>query len=232
MKHQITVLYMVLKMYKVVEKFISINGEGLKAGELACFIRFHSCNLSCNYCDTKWALLSDCPYTLMSSEEILDYIKNSNITNVTLTGGEPLIQPNISKLIDLLLEDSLKVEIETNGSIDFTNLNYKSENLSLTVDYKSISSGMNNHMLKENLKNLGKKDSIKFVVGTNEDLLDAKALITNYNLTNNTNIFLSPIYNKIRPDEIVAFMKDHCLNNLKLQLQLHKIIWSPEKRGV
>ena len=88
---------------KVIEKFISINGEGKRAGELAVFIRFKGCNLRCSYCDTLWALDTDCAFSDETPEAVTQYILNSKIKNVTLTGGEPLIQPEIKQLIQLIL---------------------------------------------------------------------------------------------------------------------------------
>lgn len=105
--------------FKVVEKFISVNGEGLKAGELAVFIRFAGCNLNCSYCDTMWANEHDVEYELMNEYEIYEYIKGTGIRNVTLTGGEPLLQKGLEALLEILFDDKdIEVEIETNGSID------------------------------------------------------------------------------------------------------------------
>ena len=87
---------------KVVEKFTSINGEGTRAGELAVFIRFKGCNLRCSYCDTMWANEPDCQYKEETPEEILNYVLETGIRNVTLTGGEPLLQKDIRELINLL----------------------------------------------------------------------------------------------------------------------------------
>ena len=84
-----------MNKYKVVETFVSINGEGTRAGQLAMFVRFKGCNLRCEYCDTMWANEKDAEYKVMSGEELLDSIKNSGVKNVTLTGGEPLLQNNI-----------------------------------------------------------------------------------------------------------------------------------------
>jgi 7-carboxy-7-deazaguanine synthase len=89
---------------KVVEKFTSINGEGTRAGELAVFIRFKGCNLRCSYCDTMWANEPECPYKEETPEEILNYVLGTGIHNVTLTGGEPLLQKDIRDLIHLLLQ--------------------------------------------------------------------------------------------------------------------------------
>ena len=90
---------------KVVEKFVSINGEGQRAGELAVFIRFKGCNLRCSYCDTMWANESDCTYEEMSPKEIHTYIKSTGVKNVTLTGGEPLLQKDMEELLKELLGD-------------------------------------------------------------------------------------------------------------------------------
>ena len=82
----------------VVEKFVSINGEGTHAGELAVFLRFRGCNLNCGFCDTKWANAADAPATEESAEELVEYVRQTGVQNVTLTGGEPLLQPHIGEL--------------------------------------------------------------------------------------------------------------------------------------
>ena len=105
--------------YKVAEIFSSINGEGPLAGELAVFIRLAGCNLRCRYCDTSWANEEDVSYEEMTDQQIHSYIKDAGLKNVTLTGGEPLVQQGILELVQLLCSDSeLVVEIETNGSVD------------------------------------------------------------------------------------------------------------------
>ena len=106
-----------MSKYEVVEKFVSINGEGTKAGQLAVFIRFKGCNLNCKYCDTKWANEQEALSQTMTEEEILDYVLSTGVKNVTLTGGEPLLRNDIEKVITVLAENNLNVEIETNGSI-------------------------------------------------------------------------------------------------------------------
>ena len=91
--------------YDVVERFVSINGEGKKSGELAVFFRFANCNLSCPYCDTKWANVRDVHTEKMTEEDILAYIKNEKIYNVVLTGGEPLFRTGMRQLILYLLQN-------------------------------------------------------------------------------------------------------------------------------
>lgn len=219
--------------FKVVEKFISINGEGKKAGQLAVFIRFAGCNLSCSYCDTMWANEEHVDYEHMNKEEIYQYIKNTNINNVTITGGEPLLQNNIRDLLEYLSRDKhLYVEVETNGSISLDKFSTLDSPPSFTMDYKLPGSCMEDKMLINNFKYLTKKDTLKFVVGTSKDIERVKVLMEQYELIKKTNIYLSPVYGEIDYEDIVEFMKKNELNNVTLQLQLHKIIWSPEKRSV
>ena len=111
--------------YNVVEHFVSINGEGVKAGELAVFVRFKGCNLNCGYCDTKWANIPDAKSVSMSVKQIVDVVCQSGVDNVTLTGGEPLMQVGIEKVIAALLLNDKCVEIETNGSMDIEKIRHK-----------------------------------------------------------------------------------------------------------
>lgn len=218
--------------YKVVEIFESINGEGRKAGQLAIFIRFQKCNLKCSYCDTSWANDECAPYTELSSNEIIEKIKVSGIKNITLTGGEPLLQPNIEILLDKLNSlEEIKVEIETNGSIALNKF-LKFKNISFTMDYKLPSSNMEKYMNLENMKLLSEKDTIKFVSGSIEDLERAREIIEKFQLIGKCAIYLSPVFGKIELDKIVEFMKKYRLNDVNMQLQIHKIIWDPEAKGV
>lgn len=220
--------------YRVVEKFVSINGEGQRSGELAVFIRLASCNLTCSYCDTLWANQDDVVFTNMTKDEIVDYILETGVNNITLTGGEPLLDEHVKELIKAITEHAnLFLEIETNGSVDIKPFIIKDRlNLSFTVDYKSPSSRMEHYMLMTNYDVLTIKDTIKFVVGTMNDLEKAHDVIKAHKLLSKCKIILSPIYGAIEMSEIVEYMKNHQLNDVKLQIQLHKIIWDPNLIGV
>lgn len=233
MKRLIIVLVIVMmnKKYKVVEKFISINGEGSRAGQLAAFIRFPYCNLNCSYCDTKYANGDDAKYDLLTCEEILNYLKENKVINVTLTGGEPLLQNDIKDLIEQLINHDYSVEIETNGSIDISPF-INDRRPIFTLDYKLPSSNMENYMNLDNYQYLNKNDVIKFVIGNIEDLNKAKFIINKYNLLDNVKVYFSPVFGKIDPKEIVDYMIKHHLNKVNLQLQLHKFIWDVNQRGV
>lgn len=220
-------------MYKVAEKFISINGEGKKAGELAVFIRLVGCNLNCSYCDTLWAASEDAFHELMTIDEILTYIGETGVCNITLTGGEPLRQEGIEALIDAISRlSNTHLEIETNGSVNIRPFKKDFENLSFTVDYKSPSSGMSREMYMDNFELLDIKDTAKFVVGSKTDLYHAYDVINHYNLLDNTIVYFSPIFGLMEAKEIVDFMVEKKLNRARLQLQLHKYIWDPGEKGV
>ena len=219
--------------YKVVEIFESINGEGKKAGQLALFIRFQKCNLNCSYCDTKWANKDDSPYSLMSLEELYKKVVESGIKNITITGGEPLLQENIEIFLKKLAENpEISVEIETNGSVNLKKFREIKNGPSFTMDYKLPKSNMEKFMDLENFKYLTKKDTVKFVASDIDDLEKAREIIEKYSLVEKCAVYISPVFDKIELSSIVDFMKKYNMNGVNMQLQIHKIIWDPEAKGV
>lgn len=219
---------------KVAEKFISINGEGTRAGELAVFVRFVGCNLRCTYCDTMWANEPGCPYEEMTPAQICDYVRSTGISNVTLTGGEPLLQKQMGELIGQLIRDcGVRVEIETNGAVDLHPFAQIPEGRpSFTMDYKLPSSGCEDRMITENFSVLQAQDTVKFVSGSREDLERAAEIIEEYGLLDRCYVYFSPVFGKIEPAEIVDFMLENKLNKARIQIQMHKVIWDPNERGV
>ena len=213
-----------MSTYQVVEKFVSINGEGRRAGELAAFIRFKGCNLQCSYCDTSWANVPGCESERLTEEEILSWIRETGVKNVTLTGGEPLLRKGMEELIEAILEDpSQRVEIETNGSVDLKPYHILKKRPSFTMDYKAPDSGMEKEMLLSNLELLGSEDTL---------MEKALEILEKYRLVGKTAVYFSPVFGRIQPVEIVDFLMEKKLNDVKLQIQLHKVIWDPQKRGV
>ena len=227
-------------VYKVIEIFKSIDGEGKRAGEITTFIRLSGCNLKCSWCDTSYSQDGSCGY-IMTLEDILDKVNELNCRNITLTGGEPLIHDNIDELILRLLQEGFDINVETNGTIDISK--YISEpqfteragNLWFTIDYKSKSSGMNSLMDIRNFEYLREQDVLKFVVGSYEELCDADNFLLeldNY-LEQAPYVYFSPVFGMIEPVEIVNFMLEkNYKSKVRVQLQLHKIIWDPDMRGV
>ena len=220
------------QIFRLAENFVSINGEGQHAGELALFLRFTGCNLRCSWCDTMWANTKGAPHRDTSLEELVDIVKTAmsrGVNNVTLTGGEPLLHEGMDSLIEALVSLGIRVEIETNGSVDIAPF-ISAKRPVFTVDYKLPSSGMEEHMRKENIPLLNEADTLKMVCGSAEDLRRAYEVIRE--TKPRCKVYLSPVFGDIEPAEIVDFMKEKGLGNVRLQLQLHKFIWDPHKRGV
>lgn len=221
---------------KVVEHFISINGEGRKAGQLAHFVRFAGCNLACRYCDTRWANAADVPYESMGAGQIYELLQKAGICNVTLTGGEPLLQEGIGELLDLLRREiCFSVEVETNGAVELTPFlpDTGQDNVSFTMDYKLAGSGMEQKMLLSNYAHLRSCDTVKFVVGSVEEMIRCKEIMDRFHLIERgCGIFISPCFGQIDPAELVDYMAEQKWNHVNLQLQLHKLIWDPDQRGV
>lgn len=213
---------------KVVEIFKSIDGEGKRAGLPTTFIRLYGCNLHCSYCDTRYGC-EDNNYTELSITDILNTVKKLGLKSITLTGGEPLIHEDVNCLIQTLLKHGCCVNIETNGSVNIEKYCGVS-GLFLTMDYKCSSSDMKNKMNLHNLTLLNTTDVLKFVVGSDKDLQDALYILNTY--YPRCQVYFSPVFGKIEPAHIVDFMLKNNLDNCKVQLQMHKIIWDPDKRGV
>lgn len=236
---------------KVVEIFNSIDGEGKRTGELTTFIRLWGCNLRCRYCDTKYSYedeKSEMQYKEMSITEIINECKKYSTKNITVTGGEPLIHLDIKYLLRALSELNYNVNVETNGSIsikpyfDDNGLPLNEyRNVWFTVDYKTSSSRVKGKMLDDNFNmvaNNFRNVVYKFVVGTKKDLEEALEVIKSITRVHNDSnlIYISPVFGEIEPKEIVEFMQSNDMFDsrtpIRVQVQLHKIIWPPEQRGV
>lgn len=220
------------EIFEVMEIFESINGEGPRAGELSIFVRFKGCNLDCSFCDTKWANEKDAEAIYMTLEEVLEEIGTFGIKNVTLTGGEPMEKKGIFSLIMSLVDRGYQVEVETNGSIDLTEYTLLSDIVVFTMDYKLPGSGMEDKMFLKNFLSFGEKSVIKFVVTNHTDLERAYEVCEKELKASRCQIHLSPAFGEIEPVEIVDFMKEKKWSRAKLQMQLHKMVWNPEQRGV
>lgn len=229
------------RFFPVAERFVSINGEGPRAGRLAAFVRFRGCNLSCSYCDTAWANRADCPVERLSARQIVQFARDAGTRHLTLTGGEPLLQPDLDLLIgELLAVPGLSVEIETNGALPLDPLAQlrsripaaQRSRLSFTLDCKLPSSGMADRMRAENYRLLMPHDTVKFVIGNEGDFTAALKVIADHGLTGRCLVYLSPVYGQMEPAAIVDLMRANGLVDATLQLQLHKIIWPDAQKGV
>lgn len=225
---------------KVVEIFDSIDGEGIRTGQPATFIRLAGCNLRCTYCDTLYALFGEkeeCKYTEMTIDEIAERV-NPVYKRVTLTGGEPLIARDSDELCARLIGMGCEVNIETNGAVDIADFIQRvpdTDRLFFTIDYKLPSSGMSDKMIWSNFLCLKEYDVIKFVIGSREDIrvtCDIMAALKKH-YKKMPHVFLGAVYGRLDMQELVdAILTEPALCDVRLQVQLHKIIWSPDERGV
>ena len=204
---------------KICEMFRSIQGEGKLIGVPTYFIRSIGCNLDCAWCDTKYSFDGG---TEMSVDEIVESAKDER--NVCLTGGEPMIQKEFPELLDKLLAAGKHVTIETNGSVSIKDLP-DSENILVSMDIKCPSSKMTERMDWNNLALLKPKDQLKFVLADEGDFEFAVDIVKRYNP--NTEIIFSPVGGlEVRP--IAERVVESGLN-VRVLLQLHKIIWGNMK---
>lgn len=225
----------------VSEIFYSIDGEGARTGAPTVFIRLFGCNLNCTYCDSVYACKNEHDVIGFSDKtvnEIIQAVEEFEPCRcVTLTGGEPLIHKNAEILVAELRARGYWVNIETNGSIDLSHFlsnqvdKKGAMDYFFTMDWKSVSSGEADKMLKSNLELLETTDVLKFVVGSQEDL-DQMQSVLDANPDIDAQIYVSPIWGKIEPADIVEYILRNQLVYVKVQVQLHKIIWDPERRGV
>ena len=211
---------------KVVEIFESIEGEGESAGTPTLFIRFGGCNLRCNWCDTSYSFDGG---EEKSVDDLAEAIASSKMRRVSFTGGEPLLhKKEILRLVELFPER--RFGIETNGSIDFSDAGRP--NLVLSVDYKLPSSGMEEKMrpIKE-FRALSDSGDLKFVC-TTEDLVKAAEIARS--IGPGVRMFFSPVFGKCDLEALAAVVMDLHRERLEVfvSLQMHKIIWAPDRRGV
>lgn len=208
------------------EIFYSIQGESLYSGRPCIFIRLTGCNLRCIYCDTAYAYEDG---VKMDITEIMDKITAYNCSLVEVTGGEPLLQNKTPLLIYRLLEKGYEVMMETNGSLDIAIVD---ERCIKIVDIKCPASGESDKNDLENLKKLNNNDQIKFVIGNDKDYEYAKEIIdSKCPGFPKSQILFSPVAGEMEPDQLAEWiLKDNF--NVRLHLQLHKIIWPGKQRGV
>ncbi|MGA2261000.1 MAG: radical SAM protein [Acidobacteriota bacterium] len=211
---------------KINEVFCSIQGESSYMGWPCIFIRVSACNLRCSYCDTEYAFFEG---KEMSISEILSAIGSHPAKLVLVTGGEPMLQPDVRGLFQALLESGYTVCVETGGQVPLHGLDPRVHKI---MDLKCPSSGMHEHNHYDNIRQLTLNDEVKFVVGNRADFDWACDVIVRYDLTSRVGVVLfSPVYNVLAYADLARWVMD-CGLPVRMQLQLHKIIWPGVVRGV
>lgn len=212
---------------KVNEIFYSIQGESSFAGRPCVFVRLTGCNLRCSYCDTRFA------YDEGEELEIADIVNRVAFYQcplVEVTGGEPLIQEETPVLVHRLLQEGYQVLMETNGSQDIRRVD---DSCVKIIDIKCPSSGQHRHNDLRNLDWLTNHDEVKFVISHREDYEYARTILDlmDTKLLRKNRVHFSPVFGGLAPNTLAEWLlEDHL--DVRLHLQLHKFIWTPDRRGV
>jgi 7-carboxy-7-deazaguanine synthase len=204
----------------ITEIFYSLQGEAREVGIPTVFVRLTGCPLRCNYCDTAYAFKGNNP---LSIEQILSEIAKYKTHYVCVTGGEPMAQSNCHGLLDTLIEKGYKVSMETSGSIDISEVN---KNVSIVMDLKTPSSTEQHQNRYENIALLENKDQLKFVIASKSDFDWCCSILKNNEIL--SDVLFSPVYESLKPAELADWILEKQLN-VRLQVQLHKILWGDEK---
>ena len=204
----------------ITEIFYSLQGEAKEVGIPTVFVRLTGCPLRCNYCDTAYAFKGNNP---LSIQHILDEVAQYNAQYVCVTGGEPMAQSNCLKLLDSLIDSGFNGSMETSGSIDITPVNSK---VSIVMDIKTPSSTEEHQNRYENLPILKSKDQLKFVIASRSDFDWCNEILDNHEVE--SEILFSPVYESLKPVELAEWILEKKLN-VRLQVQLHKLLWGDQK---
>ena len=210
---------------KINEIYYSVQGESTHSGCPCIFIRLTYCNLRCSYCDTEYAFYDGKD---MEITDIMIEIKRWDCNLIEVTGGEPLFQDECIDLLNELVNSNYEVMLETGGSLSISDVPKKVVKI---VDFKCPSSGMVKKNLWSIVDDLQAHDEVKFVIGNREDFDWAKDRITAYSLDKTCTLLFSPTFGEIDPQQIVEWILAENLP-VRMQLQMHKMIWSPEEKGV
>jgi 7-carboxy-7-deazaguanine synthase len=207
------------------EIFYSIQGESSHIGRPCVFVRLAYCNLRCTYCDTEYAFSQGERMTL---GEILSAVDSYGCSLVEVTGGEPLMQEGVYRLMTALCDRGHETLLETGGSLDISKVDPRVRRI---VDFKCPSSGMAHKNLWANVGYLTSTDEVKFVIGEREDFEWSVQRIEEHGIDGRCPILMSVVFGVLQPVELAQWILERRLN-VRLQLQIHKYIWEPETRGV
>jgi 7-carboxy-7-deazaguanine synthase len=209
---------------RVTEIFFSIQGEGTRTGRPCVFVRFTGCDLRCGYCDTAYAFHGG---KELGREEILREVAAHPTRFVLLTGGEPMLQQELPELSRELLARGYEVAVETHGQRPLGAL---PREVIRVVDVKTPGSGEEATDLSY-LDALAPHDEVKFVVCSEEDFRWAEAVVRRFRLEGRVNVLFSPVWGQVEPKALAQWLLASGLD-ARLSLQIHKVIWGPEARGV
>jgi 7-carboxy-7-deazaguanine synthase len=214
------------KKLTINEIYFSVQGESTWAGLPCVFVRLTFCDLRCTYCDTEYAFYEGKKRSL---GEIVNDVLTYDCPLVEITGGEPLLQPNVLPLMAMLADADRTILLETSGAHDISAVDPRVHRI---MDLKTPGSGEVERNLFSNIDYLTSRDEVKFVIGSREDYEWSRAQLREYRLADRCRaVLFSPIFGRIDPSEIVEWILADKLP-VRFQLQMHKFIWTPTQRGV
>ena len=212
-------------MLKINEIFYSIQGESTFVGYPTVFVRLTGCNLRCHYCDTKYAYFEG---EKQEFEKVLSTIKKFGAKHVCVTGGEPLLQPECFGLLTRLCDDGYEVSLETSGAAEIQNVDSR---VHIILDIKTPGSGEADSFLLKNLQYTNVNTQFKFVICSESDFVWAEFFVKKNNISEKNTVLYSPSFGEISEKWLAKKILDEN-SKVRLQLQLHKYIWSEHQRGV
>ena len=208
------------------EIYVSVQGESSFVGVPCTFVRLTGCNLRCTWCDTTQAFKGG---QRLQRSEVLARALSFDTPLVELTGGEPLLQPGALPLMKELADAGRTVLLETSGERDISAIDPRVHRI---VDLKAPASGESHRVLWSNIEHLGPRDEVKFVLADRADYEWARAAIERHELHERAgHVLVSPVFGRLEPRDLVAWVLEDKLP-VRFQLQLHKVVWSPETQGV
>jgi 7-carboxy-7-deazaguanine synthase len=213
-------------MLTIHEIYVSIQGESTHAGRPCVFVRLSACDLRCVWCDTPYAFTGG---TKMTVEAVLDAVAETGCPLVEITGGEPLLQKDVYPLMSQLLAAGYEVLLETGGHVPLDDV---PDAVVAIVDVKCPGSGEAHRMHWENLDGLSPHDEVKFVIADRADFEYACNVVVRHHLAERARaVLFSPVHGALPPAELARWILEANLP-VRLQIQAHKYVWSPETRGV
>jgi 7-carboxy-7-deazaguanine synthase len=210
---------------KITEIFHSIQGESSQAGRPCVFVRLTACDLRCRWCDTEYAFTEGEP---MAMDDVLARVRSFGCPLVEITGGEPLLQKETPELCRRLLEEGFEVMLETGGHRD---ISVVPEGVRIILDVKCPGSGETHKMHWENLERLPVSGEIKFVVADRFDYEWSRETVRGRDLAARHVVLFSPVFGELAYEDLASWILEDRLP-VRFQMQQHKHIWDPERRGV
>lgn len=217
----------------ITEIFHSLQGETSQVGLPFVFVRLTGCNLRCVYCDSTYAFKNG---TQMKVCEVIERVKAFHCRRVLLTGGEPLLQRQTPELTQALTREGFEVSIETHGEVPIVSV---AKLARIVMDIKTPSSGMCREGFVKNLPFLKATDEIKFVLAAPEDYSWSKAWVQSGRLPTREILFSAAVAASQAPGKYPGmdptWLAERILEDklpVRLQVQLHKLLWGADRRGV